>query len=231
MNTAVPSTGEPRGSKGIPVDLEHYSRRRLLECFRHRALPVLAISTAIDITGFATAAEAQELRFFTTLCCLISKTINSIPNFRHRIVADVLVEFATVSPSITVTLDDGNFSFADSVYTGHFLDDYAGLRLAIEAAKVNPNQDFRVGEGVDSLFFLTHLPWLSFTGIQHPYIPEYASIPAITTGRSFLQDGKEMLPIAVQANHALVDGVHVARFCEVLTHHCRQFGRTLESER
>jgi len=215
----------------MPVDLEHYSRRRLFECFRHRAPPALSISTAIDITGFAAAVEAQELRFFTTLCCLISKTINSIPNFRHRIVADVLVEFATVSPSITVTLDDGNFSFADSVYTGHFLDDYAGLRLAIEAAKVNPNQDFRVGKGVDGLFFLTHLPWLSFTGIQHPYIPEYASIPAITTGRSFPQDGKEMLPIAVQANHALVDGVHVARFLEVLTHHCRQFGRTLESER
>ena len=140
------------------------------------------------------------------------------------------MEFATVSPAITVTLEDGNFSFADAVYAGIFLADYESVRLAIEAARVNPNQDFRVGDGVDNLFFLTHLPWLSFTGIQHPYIPEYASIPVITTGRSFLQDGKEMLPIAVQANHALVDGVHMARFLEALSHQCCQFGRGLESE-
>jgi chloramphenicol O-acetyltransferase type A len=43
----------------------------------------------------------------------------------------------------------------------------------------------------------------------------------ISTGRSFLQDDKEMLPIAVQAHHALVDGVYVARFLEQLTRLCR----------
>jgi chloramphenicol O-acetyltransferase len=30
------------------------------------------------------------------------------------------------------------------------------------------------------------------------------------------------LPIAVQAHHSLVDGVHVARMLELLSHLCRQ---------
>lgn len=201
------------------MDLARYSRRRLFECFRNHPLPVLSISTAIDTSGYGAAVEARGLRFYSTLCCLISRAINTSPCFRHRIVDDVLVEFPVVHPSITVTLEDGNFGFVDADYTGVFHDDYGSLRGAIDAARVRPNQDFR--GGLDDRFLLTHLPWLSFTGIQHPYTPAYGSIPLISTGRTFQQDGKEMLPIAVQAHHALVDGVHIAHLLERLVDHCR----------
>jgi chloramphenicol O-acetyltransferase type A len=219
VSTADQSVDEFSSPKGMPVDLEHYSRRRLFECFRNHPLPVLSICTAIDITGFGTAVEARGLRFYTTLCCLISSAINASPCFRHRIVDDALVEFSEVHPSITVGLEDGNFGFADADLIGRFGDDYKRIRSALDHARAHPNQEFR--GGLDNRFFLTHLPWLSFTGIQHPYTPAYGSIPLISTGRSFLQDGKEMLPIAVQAHHALVDGAHVARFLEQLTRLCR----------
>lgn len=226
MATTAPTVGEPTGSKGMPVDLSLYSRRRLFECFRNHPIPVLSISTAIDITGYGAAVEARGLRYYTTLCCLISRSINASPCFRHRIVDDVLLEFPLVHPSITVALEDGNFGFADADYTGVFHDDYGSIRGAIDAARATPNQDFR--GGLDDRFFLTHLPWLSFTGIQHPYTPAYGSIPLISTGRTFLQDGKEMLPIAVQAHHALVDGVHVARLLEQLSLKCCQLEAAMD---
>lgn len=210
------------------MDLESYPRRRLYDCFRNHPLPVLAISTAMDITGYSAALEARGLRFYTTLCCLISKAINASACFRHRIVDDVLVEFPLVHPSINVALEDDGFSFADATYSGVFHEDYASLRAAMDAARARPNQDFR--GGLDDRFFLTHLPWLSFTGIQHPYAPAYASIPLISTGRSFRQDGKEMLPIAVQAHHALVDGLHVARLLEDLAGLCRGLDARLDHE-
>lgn len=210
------------------MDLESYPRRRLYDCFRHHPLPVLAISTAMDITGYSAALEARGLRFYTTLCCLISKAINASACFRHRIVDDVLVEFPLVHPSINVALEDDGFSFADATYSGVFHEDYASLRAAMDSARARPNQDFR--GGLDDRFFLTHLPWLSFTGIQHPYAPAYASIPLISTGRSFRQDGKEMLPIAVQAHHALVDGLHVARLLDDLAGLCRGLDARLDHE-
>jgi len=228
MSTADPSAVEPPASTGSPVDLESYPRRRLYDCFRHHPLPVLAISTAIDISGFGTALEARGLRFYTTLCCLISQAINSSTSFRHRIVDDVLMEFSVVHPSINVALEDGSFSFADAIYSGVFQEDYTSVRSAMDAARARPNQDFR--GGLDDRFFLTHLPWLSFTGIQHPFTPTYASIPLISTGRSFWQDGKEMLPIAVQAHHALVDGRHVACLLEDLARLCRGLDARLEHD-
>ena len=210
------------------MDLESYPRRRLFECFRHHPLPVLAISTAIDISGYSAALEARGLRYYTSLCCLISKAINASACFRHRIVDGVLVEFPLVHPSINVALEDDSFSFADAVYSGVFREDYASLRGAMDTARARPNQDFR--GGLDDRFFLTHLPWFGFTGIQHPYAPAYASIPLITTGRSYRQDGKEMLPIALQAHHALVDGVHVARLLEQLAGLCRGLKALLDRE-
>jgi chloramphenicol O-acetyltransferase type A len=228
MNIAGLSAGEGTASKGLPVDLERYPRRRLFECFRQHPLPVFSICTAIEISGFAAALEARGLRFYTTLCCLISKAINENPCFRHRIVDDALVEFPVVHPSINVALEDDTFSFADALYSGVFHDDYASLRTAIDKVHAQPNQDFR--GGLDDRFFLTHLPWLSFTGIQHPYTPAYASIPLISTGRSFRQDSREMLPIAVQVHHSLVDGVHVARMLEQLADHCRQLAMAWDEE-
>jgi chloramphenicol O-acetyltransferase type A len=206
-------------SPGWPVDLDTYPRRRLFECFRNHQVPVFSITTSIDISGYAEAIEARGLRFYTTLCCLISRALNSSSCFRHRIVDGVLMEYPKIHPSINVALEDESFSFADAFYGGVFRDDYGSVRAAFERARQHPNQDFR--GGLDDRFFLTHLPWLSFTGIQHPYTPAYASIPLISTGRTFLQEGRERLPIAVQAHHALVDGVHVARMLDQLSQFCR----------
>jgi chloramphenicol O-acetyltransferase type A len=206
-------------SSGWPVDLDTYPRRRLFECFRDHQVPVFSISTSIDINGYAEAVAERGLRFYTTLCCLISRALNSSSCFRHRLVDGVLMEYPKVHPSINVALEDESFAFADAFYCGVFQDDYTSIRAAFERARQQPIQDFR--GGLDDRFFLTHLPWLSFSGIQHPYTPVYASIPLITTGRTFLQEGRERLPIAVQAHHALVDGLHVARMLDQLSQLCR----------
>jgi chloramphenicol O-acetyltransferase type A len=205
-----------------PVDLATYPRRRLYACFRDHPLPVFSISSRLDITGFAAAVAERQLRFYTTLCCLISRVLNGQPCFRHRIVEGVLMSYQRVHPSINVALPDGSFSFADATYQGIFADDYLSIRAAIDRARKIPLQDFR--QGLDDRFFLTHLPWMSFTAIQHPYTPAYASIPLISTGRSFHQDDKEWLPISLQAHHALVDGLHVAQVLAELSRLCQEPG-------
>jgi chloramphenicol O-acetyltransferase type A len=207
-----------------PVDLSTYPRRRLLACFRDHPLPVFSISSRLDISGFAAAVAERQLRFYTTLCCLISRVINANPHFRHRLVDGVLMEYQRVHPSINVALPDGSFAFADASSSGHFPDDYASIRAAIDRAREQPVQEFRLG--LEDRFFLTHLPWLEFTAVQHPYTPAYASIPLISTGRSFQQDGRDWLPISLQAHHALVDGLHMAQVLSELSRLCREPGES-----
>ncbi|MCP9927758.1 CatA-like O-acetyltransferase [Cyanobium sp. CH-040] len=107
-------------------------------------MPVFSISSQIDISGFGEFIAARDLCFYTTLCCLICRSINASSCFRHRI--------------------------GDALHCGSFAE---------------------------------------------------AWITVISTGRSFRSKGAELLPIAVQAHHALVDGAHVARMLEHLCQFCR----------
>ena len=66
------------------------------------------------------------------------------------------------------------------------------------------------------MFFITTVPWLSFTAFTHPYDPLYAYIPVITLGKFVARGDTWVMPVAVQAHHGVVDGIHLAQFYEAL---------------
>ena len=57
------------------------------------------------------------------------------------------------------------------------------------------------------------VPWVSFTSLQHAmsYHP-HDSVPRISWGKFFNSGNKVMMPLSVQAHHALVDGRHMGSF-------------------
>lgn len=61
------------------------------------------------------------------------------------------------------------------------------------------------------------IPWISFTGLTHArQFKEKDSVPKISVGKYLEQDGKLMMPVAVFANHALVDAYDVHLFLQKL---------------
>ena len=68
------------------------------------------------------------------------------------------------------------------------------------------------GADPDELFFVSSLPWLTFSAISLPTPTPADSNPRITFGK-FTQEGdRVLLPVNLTANHALVDGLHLAAF-------------------
>lgn len=66
------------------------------------------------------------------------------------------------------------------------------------------------------MFFITSVPWFSFTAFTHPYDEKYGSIPILTIGKYFNEGDRTLLPVSVQVHHGLVDGIHVGRFYDRL---------------
>ncbi len=62
------------------------------------------------------------------------------------------------------------------------------------------------------MFFITSIPWFSFTAFTHPYDPVYAFIPIITPGKLIERGETLSMPVAVQVHHGVIDGLHVGRF-------------------
>jgi len=67
--------------------------------------------------------------------------------------------------------------------------------------------------GQDDLLFMTSLPWVSFTSMQHPiHMHPVDSVPRIAWGKFLQREGRTCMPVAVQVHHALMDGLHVGRY-------------------
>jgi len=70
--------------------------------------------------------------------------------------------------------------------------------------------------GRDELFYMTAIPWVSFTSFMHPLILNPAdSVPRFAWGKILQEGGSIEMPLSVQGHHALMDGFHMGRFYKI----------------
>lgn len=207
------------------IDLANYRRRGLFEAFKDREIPFFSTTSLVDITRLHAWAKEHEYGFFVPASYLISCAVNQIPEFRQRIVGGELYEFDVVHPGFTVLLDDDTFSFCDAQHLDKF-SAYAELARA-KVTEIKRSPDRSTGEK-HQMFFITSLPWFSFTSVTHPSDRQYGSIPIVTLGKYFLQEQRLLIPVGIQVHHAIVDGIHVGRFYEQFSALCQEPTKWLE---
>lgn len=123
-----------------------------------------------------------------------------------------------MDPGHTVLLDDETFSFCDSKFFEDFHTYYEYAIARIEEVKNRPDQN---NADKNHMFFITSIPWFSFTSFVHPYDKLYSSIPIITIGKYFEQGDSWLIPIAIQVHHGVVDGLHVGKYYACMEELCK----------
>lgn len=174
--------------------------------------PHFNITANVEIEPLITYCKNHQLSITHSIVFLIAKTANEITEFKWRIRGADVIEHESVQPSFTVNTDTSDvFSFCTVNYNANpsiFLKDAKSIS---ESMKTNPRLEDE--EGKDDYLFLSAFPWVSFTSMQHAmhYHPS-DSVPRISWGKFFDNNGKLVMPISVQVHHALVDGKHVGKF-------------------
>lgn len=138
-----------------------------------------------------------------------------VENFRYRIFRDEVITIDRLIPSYTVMNQDGVLNFTRFEYSDD-LQVFIERSLLARAESVNSKKllhsasEFSERE-IKDYVFITSIPWLDFTSIQHPVRKLAAvDIPSIAWGKfkSLDQDLMSM-PFSVQVHHGLVDGHHI----------------------
>jgi chloramphenicol O-acetyltransferase type A len=193
------------------IDMENWSRKSHFNYFKNLSYPHFSISTYVDITEFYKYIKEKDYPFFISFLYASVRTANSIKEFRYRIREDKVVEHEIVNPSFTVMTSKDVFSFCPARYIENFGEFLKNTSRVIEETK---NQVILEDEpGRDDLLFITSIPWVSFTSVSHPIIMNPVdSIPRISWGRYFEENGKVKIPMSIQAHHAIVDGVHIGQY-------------------
>lgn len=200
------------------IDLESWPRRRHFELYRGLDYPHVGLCANVDISAFRAAVREQGLSFALAAAYVLARAANELPEFRLRIRGNQVVEHEVVHPSFTVLNEQELFSFCTVPYRAA-LAEFAPLaaeRMAqVQAAPVLSDEP-----GQDDLLFMTGLPWVSFTSILHPiHMHPADSVPRIAWGKFFDQEGRTLMPVAVQVHHALMDGLHIGRYYQRIQQH------------
>jgi chloramphenicol O-acetyltransferase type A len=203
--------------KEITFKNEH--REKHFEFFNAMELPHFNLVAPVEFEAASKFIKSNRLHFTSVVVYLICKAANSIPELRQRIRGKRVVEHDLVHPSFTVPAgDSGVFSFCYVKYT----EDFRAFSNAVNASMSSRQNEPSIEDekGRDDYLFLSAMPWVHFTGFCHAMrIDGVDSVPRIVWGKMGGAGGF-LLPLGIQAHHALVDGRHAGQFFNVFQDLC-----------
>lgn len=205
------------------LDLDKWSRRKHFDLFRSYDRPFFNICANVDVTPLLEATRANPRRsFFLSALHLSTKAANEIEPFRFRLRGDRVLVHEVIHPSSTVLRHDETFGFAyfrfDEDYDRFHEHGERVIRQVRDSAAVDPQDDR------DDQIHYSVIPWITFTSFAHARrFGIEDSTPKIVFGKYVTGYGRTHMPISVEVHHALMDGLHVGRYFDLLAEYVADF--------
>ena len=198
------------------IDIATWSRKQHFEFFRHIASPMYNTCFNVNITNLLAFTRARRLSFNTAMVHITLTAANAIENLKYRLHEDEVIQHDMLHPVFAhIRKGEELFGLVHQQYE----DDLSTFASKAKQKADTQVQYFPMDElkGRDDLVFISALPWISFTGVDHTAsLKKEDAIPRITWGKYRTENGKTLLPFNIQVNHIFVDGLHVGQFKDKL---------------
>lgn len=195
--------------------MQHFERRRdRFDFFDRMESPAVNLCFTLDVPDFRPWCKANDLALFHVMLCAVLRAVLKVENFRYRVVDGEVIRIDRLVPSFTVMNQHGDLNFAQFDWTDDVREFVArGLAAREDASHMTElNIKYRTMSPRDAKdqVFVTCMPWLDFTSIQHPMAALAApDIPSLAWGRFRAGPDGLQMPFSVQAHHGFVDGWHI----------------------
>ena len=206
------------------VDMTRDPRGGHFAYFCSLASPAAGLTVPVDVTDLRKNLHGRS--FFLAFLWCVQRAANAVPELRRRISEGKVLEFDTCPVSCTVMKDDGTYAYCHLDADSDFAAFHARGLQAIRAAKDHGTIDESAGDALPC-YFISCIPWLSYTQIVNPWGGGEDSNPRITWGKYEEKDGRTTLPLSILVHHGLADGLHIARFYDCLQQELAQLSQFL----
>ena len=196
------------------IDMETYPRRAHFEYFTKLQYPYVGVTVNVDIAEILKYSRRHRRSFYLTFLHAAALAANRIPQLRQRIRGNRIVEYSECPTSHIEQTDAHAYCYCTLRHHMSEADYFAQAEAARQACKT---RGIREDEDVESMIFISTVPWLHYTAMIQPVAGGDESNPRITWGKyTESADGSALMPVSILAHHALVDGIHIARFYDAL---------------
>ena len=197
----------------IEVNMSDWPRRTTFDFFKDYKDPFFNFTANVDVTHLRRFCRENSLSFSIAALFYSQQAANSIREFRFRMIGEKVVEFETVDATQTLLNEDETFSFCYFESRPNVFEYEAAGRVARQ--KYLKLKTFDVEADRIDLIYYSVIPWVSFTSFKHASSGDNRqTVPRVVFGKVFEKGGREMMPLSVEAHHAMMDGIHVGRFYE-----------------
>lgn len=196
------------------LDMAAYARRAHFDYFRQMGYPYVGVTVDADVTRLRRRARQTGESFFLLLLYAAGRAANRVEQLRERIAGDGIVRYARCPTSHTVMKPDGTYAYCEADPFLPWADFAQRTAARQEAAKHAGGLEEE--SDVQSLIFISCLPWVRYTALIQPVPFPADSNPRITWGQYREEGGRVLVPVSLLAHHALVDGKHLGDFYQAL---------------
>ena len=198
----------------IEIDLDQYPRRKHLEHFISMHYPYVGVTADVDVTDLVRLCKEKNYSFYLVFLHAAALAADGVPALRQRIRGDKVIEYDACPTSHIELLEDGTYCYCTLRHQLP-LDEYIPYAEAVRA-QCRANATIEEEDDVESMYFISTLPWIHYTSLIQPVCGGEDANPRITWGKFENKDGRLQMPVSILAHHGLVDGIHIARFYQEL---------------
>lgn len=203
--------------------MDHFENRRdRFELFDSFENPLINITFKLEVGDFRPYCKKKGYPPFHFFLYVIFQSLMKVENFRYRIYQGEVIKIDRLIPSYTVMNEDKVLNFT-RFENSEDLETF--INRSIEAREESTKSKKLLHSAVEfsereirDYVFITSIPWLDFTSIQHPVAKfKSADIPSLAWGMFKAEgEGKLSMPFSVQAHHGFVDGYHFHLLAETI---------------
>lgn len=200
------------------VNLDTWKRKQHYDHFRSLKDPYFAVNIPFDVTETYLFSKSKKISFFATYLHDCMKAINAVDELKLRIVDDQVVQYHTIHASATLMRSNQTFGFS---YIEFNEDLYKFINnLEAEKSRIETTGALFPLRNDLECIHCSAMPWLDFSGHKEPVSGQIDSVPKLAFSKIIKKDdGRIIMNVAINVNHALVDGYHVGLFSEKFQHY------------
>lgn len=207
------------------LDMAQFARRAHFQHFFGMAYPYVGVTVETEVTPLLALCRERGYSFYLMMLHAVALAADEIPELRQRIDNGGVVEYEACPTSHTELKADGTYAYCTLHHHLPLQEYLARAEAARKAARESGSIEEEAE--VQSMYFISTLPWLHYTALIQPVCCGEESNPRFTWGKYQTNDqGRVTIPLSVLAHHALADGVHIAAFYEafdrVMTRLCEE---------
>jgi len=196
------------------LNIDTWNRKQHFEHFLTLQDPYFGLTATIDVTNAYNWSKANQKSFFIVYLHACLKAINSVENLKYRIEEDAkVVIHDKIDVSATILRPDKTFGFSYVPFTTDFEVFHKGV--ISEKERIFNSTDLFPPIYSEACIHCSAIPWVNFTGHKEPSARiKNESIPKVAFGKMEKVNDQFLMPVAINVNHALVDGYHIGLFYE-----------------